>query len=183
MAGSLIISWVLAGLSVVLIRLGWGTRRSVALAGWALAAVSLAILTLADGAWGMATGFTTGMIVALVIVLHAASRSPAKRRRAVGQADALVLRRSDGGLARRLAVFVLVVPVAFVAAQWFAFTVQALVRQGAPLDADSVALTLFLQPATWAALMSWQMTLSGPVRMIVPPLVIAALGAVLWSMS
>ncbi len=179
----LIISLVLTGLSVVLVRLGWGTRRSVALAGWALAVVSFVLLTLSDGAWGMATGFTAGMIVALVIVLHAAWRSPAKRRRAVRQADPLVLRRGDGGLARRLAVFVLVVPVAFVAAQWFAFTVQALVRRGAPPDADSVALTLFLQPMTWTALMSWQMMLSGPVRMAFPPLVIAALGAVLWSMS
>lgn len=183
MTGSLIISWVLVGLSLVLIRLGWGTRRSVALAGWALALVSLVMLACSDGAWGMATGFVTGMIVALGIVLHAGWRSPAKRHGTIRQADAVVLRRGYHGVGRRLTVFAMVVPVAFAAALWLAFTVQALLRRGAPLDADSVALTLFLQPVTWTALMSWQMTLSRPVRMAFPPLIIAALGAVLWSMS
>ncbi|HEY8603561.1 hypothetical protein [Tsuneonella suprasediminis] len=183
MTEAIITGWILAGLSVVLIRMGWGGRRSVARAGWALAIVSLVLLARQAGAWGMATGFTVGMIVALLIVLYAAWRSPAKLRRVGRQVDAAVVLPGSAHLARRFAVFVLVVPVAFAAAQWLAFAIQAYVRGGAPIDANSFALMLILQPVIWTILMTWQMTLSNPVRMIGPPLIAAVLGALAWGLS
>ncbi|MBC2665441.1 hypothetical protein H7F51_07900 [Novosphingobium flavum] len=183
MTGFTAIGWIMAGLSVAVIRAGWGGRRSVALAGWALGAVALVVLARGGGAWGMATGLTIGMIAALGFVLHAAWRSPASAPNAVRQAAALATPLDWGDVARRLAVFVLVVPVAFCSAQWLAFAVQALVRGGSDLDADSLALALFLQPVIWTALMCWQMTLPGPVRMVLPPLSAALLGAFLWGIS
>ena len=123
--------------AVALVRLGWGGRRGVAGAGWALGIAALLMLAARDGAWGLAIGTVTGIAAALAFVLHAGWTSPAKTRRAPREAPAILLPRRWHDLGRRVLVFVLVVPIAFCAAQWLAFAVQAVARRAGAGDARS----------------------------------------------
>ena len=172
-----------AGLGIVLVRVGWGGRRWLAAAGWALATASLLALTLAEGAWGMATGMVAGVAVALALVLQAGWASPAGRTRKTRETPTADLPRSWRGTGRRLAVFALAVPVSFAASLWLAYGLNALMKGGGALDANSVSTMLFVQPAAWTVLMSWQMTRPGPRRMIAQPLVAALAGTLLWLMA
>lgn len=166
--------------AVALVRLGWGGRRGAAGLGWALGLAALVALTTRDGAWGLAIGTVTGIAAALAFVLHAGWTSPAKVRRAPREAPAILLPRRWHDLGRRVLVFVLVVPIAFSAAQWLAFAVQAVARRAGAGDADTMVMTLLLQPILWAVLMAWQMTRAGPARMVAPPAAAALLGTALW---
>ena len=168
--------------AVAPVRLGWGGRRRVAGAGagWALGLAVLLALAARDGAWGLAIGTVTGIAAALAFVLHAGWTSPAKVRRAPREAPAILLPRRWPDLGRRVLVFVLVVPIAFCAAQWLAFAVQAVARRAGAGDADTMVMTLLLQPILWAVLMAWQMTRAGPARMVAPPAAAALLGTALW---
>lgn len=170
----------IAGLAgaVLLIRLGWGGRRNLAVAGWALAGAALAWLTWSEGAWGLATGLTAGSVFAVAIVLHAAAVSPRRRlQRAASRAPSP--RTSEPkAIGRRLLVFLPVVPLSFLAAQALAFAVNAAMKGDGPLDANSVSAMLFVQPIAWAILMAWQMVLPGARQMLVPP-ALAAGAAVL----
>lgn len=108
---------------MLLVRLGWGGRRALALAGWAIAGVVLTALTWRDGAWGLAVGTVAGTVAIAPILLHAALTSPARRQRPEREPPTVALPRRWRDFGRRLAVFVLAVPVGFAAAQWFAFGV------------------------------------------------------------
>jgi hypothetical protein len=169
--------------AMLLVRLGWGGVRGAAAAGWGLALVALTVLASVAGAWGIAAGCVAGMAAATGIVLHAAWSAPAKVRRPTREPASITLPRRAGDFARRVAVFVLVVPVAFVAAQWCAFGMQAFARELGGGDADATVLALFAQPVLWAALMAWQMTRSGPVAMVAPPALAAAAGTILWGIA
>lgn len=172
-----------AGLSLVLVRLGWGGKRWLAAAGWALAAGSLLALTLTDGAWGLAMGMSVGAAMALALVLQAGWVSPAGRARKHRDTPSTDVPHSWRGTGRRLAVFALVVPVSFAASLWLAYGLNALMKGANDLDANSVSTMLFVQPVAWTALMSWQMTRTHPTQMIVQPLVAALLGTLLWVMA
>ncbi|WP_085810371.1 hypothetical protein [Sphingomonas sp. TZW2008] len=166
--------------ATLLIRAGWSGRRSLGVVGWALGGVALGWLAWGDGAWGIALGTVAGIAVALALVLYAGATAPARTRRAPREAPAIALPRNGGDFGRRVAVFLLVVPVAFVAAQWCAYGVQALARRAGSGEADAIVLTLFLQPMIWSALMIWQMTRPGPVQMIAPAALTAVSGTLLW---
>lgn len=168
---------------ILLVRLGWGGRRGAAAAGWTVAAAALGLLTWRDGAWGLALGCVAGMIAALVVILHAGWTSPRKARRAPRQAPATAIPQKPSDLARRLAVFALTVPVAFAAAQWLAFAVQALVRASGSAEADAIVLMLFVQPVAWGVIVSVQMTRADPWRMLAAPLAASVMGGVLWSIA
>ncbi|HEU4820343.1 MAG TPA: hypothetical protein VFS87_04220 [Qipengyuania sp.] len=169
-----------AGLSLVLVRLGWGGRRELAAAGWLLGLASLLALTMAHGAWGLAMGAVAAMAAALIIVLQAGWVSPAGRARKAGSAPSVTLPHSWAGTGRRLAVFALTVPVSLAASVWFAYGLNALMTGGGAQDADSVATVFFGQPLAWAVLMSWQMTQTGPRAMTLPPLLATISGTLLW---
>lgn len=169
---------------IVLVRLGWGGRRGAAGLGWTLAGAGLVVLAARDGAWGLAIGTVAGMLAALALVLRAGWTSPAKMpRRPVREAPSILLPRRWHDLRRRMLVFALVVPVGFGAAQWLAFAAQAAARRAGVGDADTMVMTLLLQPVAWAALMSWQMSRAGPRRMVAPPAAAALLGTALWCAS
>lgn len=170
-------------IGVALIRWGWSGRSGIAGIGWMLASVALVTLAIRDGAWGVAIGIVAGTAAALALVLHAGWTSPAKVPRAVREAPSITLPRRWHDLRRRIVVFVLVVPIAFCAAQWLAFGAQAIARRAGASDADAIVLTLMLQPILWALLIAWQMTRAGPARMVAPPAAAAVLGTVLWCAS
>lgn len=169
--------------AMLLVRLGWAGRRGAAAVGWAVIVAALLVLTVREGAWGLAMGTVVGLVAALVIVLQAGWVAPSKVRKPTREAASITLPRGRGAFIRRLSVFVLVVPVGFVAAQWLAFGVQALARRAGAVEADAVALTLFLQPLLWACLMAWQMTRANAARMIAPPASAAVLGTLLWGIA
>lgn len=172
---------VVAGIG--LIRAGWGGRRALGWAGWAAAVLALAILAGRDGAWGIALGTVTGMMAAIVAVLWSGWTSPARQRQPAREPPAITIPRRWGDLGRRVAVFLLVVPVGFAAAQWLTFGAQAIARRHGVGDADTTALTLLLQPLLWSLLMGWQMTRADARRMVAPPLAAAVLGTALWSLG
>ncbi|WP_298169719.1 hypothetical protein [Novosphingobium sp.] len=176
-------SWALTALALGLVRLGWSMRRGIALTGWAIGASAIIMLGAHSGAWGIATGFVVGIVAALALVLHAGARSAPRAPRREPRKSALPAGHKEIALARRLAVFVLVVPCAFCAALWLAYASQALLRRGGPPGADSVALNLFLAPTIWALLMVWQMLEPGPVRMLRPLAFAAVAGLALWSLA
>ncbi|WP_404368683.1 hypothetical protein AB5I39_15230 [Sphingomonas sp. MMS24-J45] len=168
---------------MLLVRLGWAGRPGVAAIGWAAIVAALIALTLRDGAWGLAVGTVAGLLTALALVVQAGWVAPGRTHRAPRDAATVVLPRRRGNLARRLTVFVLVVPVGFIAAQWLAFAIQAMARRAGAGEADAIVLTLFFQPVLWGCLMAWQMTRGSVARMIVPPASAGVLGAILWGIA
>lgn len=177
------IALIAIALGALLIRLGWGGWRAAAAIGWAAGLAGLATLAQRDGAWGIAIGMVAAIAAMIAILLHAGWTAPARASRPPREAPAVTLphRRSD--IAHRLAVFALVVPGAFVAAQWLAFAAQALARRGGAGDADAIVLALFLQPTLWGVIMTVQMTRADARGMIAPPLVAGWVGTLLWVMS
>lgn len=169
---------VLAG--IVAVRVGWAGRRAVAVAGWAAIAAGAAMLTAADGAWGLAVATVTVMMAALAMVLQAAWRSPAKVQRPRREAPAVALPRHVTGVVRRGAVFLLVVPVGYAAAQWLAFGLQAFARAGGMGETDATVLTLFLQPLLWLVILTVQMTRARTAQMVAAPAIAALAGTLLW---
>lgn len=172
-----------AGLSMLLVRLGWGGRRGLAPAGWALAAISLLALTTLYGAWGVAMGMIAGVAVAFAIVAQAGWVSPRGRARKHRDAPSADLPHSWRGTGRRLVVFALVAPVSFAASLWLGYGLSALMKGEGVLDANPVAALLFVQPLAWTVLMSWQMTRPGPRQMIAQPLMAALIGTLLWLLA
>lgn len=172
---------VVAG--IVLVRRGWAGRRPLAVVGWAIVLAALALLTIGDGAWGLAMGGAIGITAALALVLWAGWSSPAKSTRAPRTAPASTIPVRASDIARRVAVFALAVPVAFIAAQWFAFGVQALARAGGATAADTAVLMLGLQPLVWGVIMALQLLQPGPARMLTAPAVVAGLGTAAWALA
>ncbi|MGJ3627182.1 hypothetical protein AB5I41_10020 [Sphingomonas sp. MMS24-JH45] len=171
--------------AMLLVRYGWERRRAISVGGWALAIAALGWLGWQAGAWGAAMGTVAGMVCAIGVVLHAGWRSP--RRRRPGRHARR--RRSRSPIARVVWTCAgwrsshWTVPVAFVAAQGLAFAVQEVARARGTGAADAIVLMLFLQPVLWAGIVAIQMTRAGPVQMILPPMVAALTGGVLWSIA
>lgn len=169
--------------AMVLVRIGWAGAAAVAAAGWSMAAFALVVLARADGAWGIAIGVVTAIAAALLLVLLAGWRSPVKRYRPPREPPSITIPRRRHDIVRRVAVFALVVPGAFAAAQWLAFGAQAIARRSGAADADAIAMTLYLQPIMWSVIMAIQMTRAGPARMVAPLAVATVIGAILWGAS
>ena len=184
MSGSEVIAIALALLvpAVTLLRVGWSGDTRLAFTGWTIGMISLLSLAMMDGAWGLSVGLTLAMILALTLVLHAAATAPVRAGRGTRIASAPVA-SADPKIGRRLLVFTLVVPVSFLAAQWLAFGLNAAMKNGGPLEANSVATAFMLQPLVWTVLMAWQMCQAKPSAMVWPPAAVALLGAVMWWLS
>lgn len=166
--------------AMLLVRIGWAGRRGAAPLGWVIAAAALAVLVAGDGAWGLAMGTTTAITVALALVLHAGATSPRRITRPAREAPAIHVPHHARDIARRAAVFALVVPVAFVAAQGLAFGLQALARGAGWDESNTTVLALFLQPILWTAIMVVQMTRTDARRMIAAPAAAALAGLLCW---
>ena len=184
MSGSEVVAVALALLvpAVALLRVGWSGDTRLAYAGWAIGATSLFSLAVIEGAWGLAVGLTLAIILALTLVLHAAATAPVRVGRDTRIASAPVTSAAPQ-IGRRVLVFTLVVPVSFAAAQWMAFGLNAVMKNGGPLEANSVATAFMLQPFVWTVLMAWQMCQANPSAMVWPPAAVALLGTVIWWLS
>ena len=76
----------------------------------------------------------------------------------------------------------MVVPHRF-AAQWLALSVNAVLKNGEPLEANAVATAFMLQPLVWTILMAGQMCQRKPSAMVWPPAAVALLATVLWALA
>lgn len=170
-------------MAAILIRLGWGGRKPVAVGGWVLAAVATGWLTWADGAWGMAIGLTWGSVFALGIVFYAGVVSPQRAAKRAPASPSVRLPGRPEGIVRRVIVFLAVVPLSFLSAQWLAFAINAAMKGDAALDANSVATMLMVQPVVWALLMVWQLLLDGPRQMMWPPALVAIAATLIWVLT
>jgi hypothetical protein len=172
----------LSAAGVCALRASWGRRKPV-LSALALGALVLGTIASAAvaGAWGIAMAWLAATLIAALLLAHAAATAPAGR--AAGGREPLTtetwrFRASD--LWRRLAVFALVVPVGFAAAQLLAFGAQAAARRAGWAEADTIVIALLGQPIAWTILASIQITRRGPLRMIAPALACALAGTILW---
>ncbi|RZM09971.1 MAG: hypothetical protein EOP68_07585 [Sphingomonas sp.] len=167
--------------AMLLVRIGWEGSRGAAPLGWALAIAALVVLAAGNGAWGLAIGTTTGIVAGLALVLHAGWCSPVRTVRPAREAPAIHVPHHARDILRRIAVFALVVPVAFAAAQGLAFGVQAVARGAGWNDTNTTVLALFLQPVLWTAIMAVQMTRTDAARMVAAPAAAALAGLLLWT--
>ncbi|HVI98826.1 MAG TPA: hypothetical protein VM657_07145 [Sphingomonas sp.] len=170
-----------AVLGVAALRRGWGGPRPWIVAGWTLIALALVILTATAGAWGLAVGASAAMAAAMLVLARAGIAEPGRETRSPRAMPTVTPPRWRWrGLARRIAVFLLIVPVGLVASAILAFGCDAIARRAGWVEADSLALALFVQPVVWAILATVQSMKEGPVRMISPALICAAIGLLLW---
>jgi hypothetical protein len=182
MAPLLILAVGLSAAGVALLRASWGRRRpALTAAAWGALVLGTVLATAMEGAWGITIAWLVATVLAGALLAHAAATAPAGR--AAGGRDPLTtetwrFQASDVG--RRLAVFALVVPLGFAAAQLLAFGAQAAARRAGWAEADSMVLALIGQPIVWTLLASIQITRRGPLRMIAPALICAILGTILW---
>lgn len=171
---------LIAAAAIVLIRMGWGGARALALAGWALLLLALAAMTVRAGAWGIAVVVTGASIAALGVLSREAWLSKPSRGRPPREPASVTLPHRALGVGRRLLVFVLVVPVGLAVSQLFALGAEAAAVRAGWSAPDRTALAFFATPIAWSVLASLQMTRATPLAMIPPTLLVAAAGALLW---
>lgn len=164
---------------VTMIRIGWNGRRSVAVLGWAVVCGASLVATWLDGAWGLATCTVTGMAAAYAALLWSALVAPGQPRRPEIRRTATYPANGDIGVARRLCVFLLVVPGGGTASVVLTFGIKAAARRAGASAADASALMLILLPLLWSGLLAWQMTRPKLGRMVALPLLAVLLGAML----
>ncbi|MBM3927518.1 MAG: hypothetical protein FJ335_03530 [Sphingomonadales bacterium] len=170
----------LALAGILLVRAGWGGRRQLALGGWAAIAIAVAILAAADGAWGIAVGASVAMIAAIGVLVREGLRTAPTRTPPMREPASVTLPQRARGVGRRLLVFVLVVPVGVAAAYVFAMGAEGAAARLGWHPADRTALAFVAAPVAWTVLSSIQMIQPGPARMILPPVVCAVVGLLLW---
>lgn len=184
-AAPIFLSAILVAAGILSVRIGWGRRqggRFVAL-GWAAVIAGLALLAARDGAWGLAVGAVVATLAASLLLGQAAlSSAPAPARNARTAAPSVLLRSGGGvGVLRRLAVFILVIPVGAIASALAALAAQAAARQAGWPESDSTAFGLFAFPVVWAILVTLLMLRPGPKSMLAPLAVtLAASGGLFW---
>jgi hypothetical protein len=170
----------------ILLWMGWRHGRVSkpwrSIKGWAALALAFAILTWYAGAWGAAVGAMTAMLAAFVILSGVAMASPPDHGRPLRE-PAPVQEAWIGwrDLGRRIAIFLIVVPGAFLVSSLVALTVQAAARHAGWQDANSTTFGLFTFPLVWTIVATLLMLRSSP-RAMAGRLAIVAVssGAALW---
>lgn len=139
-------------LSIGVLRVAWSRPRRVSalnLTGWGLMLAGLVLSAQAHGAWGLTVAAlaATGAALLLLVPDAIAARAPPKRSAVRSKPERAPLR-----LARRIATFLLTVPLGFVVALVLSVSCYALADLAGWHRADSVMLALMLLPILWAIL-------------------------------
>ncbi len=156
-AASLILAGaVAAAAAVAVLRWAWAQReRSIALntAGWGLIAIAAALGWAGAGAWGVSVVALVGMGAACIALALAAASAPVGR---VAASNRRVNMLPEAGeprrIGRRLATFLISVPLALLVSIGLAVVVRALADLAGASEADSMALAFFSAPLIWAIL-------------------------------
>jgi hypothetical protein len=179
MVGAISAAMVLA---MLCLRLGWRRRREWVMLGWALAIAAATLAIVLWDMWGLAVASLVAIGAALVLLAREGMLAPAATRPLRPSASVTAPRWRLDGLARRVSVFLLVVPAGFAATLLLALGVDAVARRGGVGEADATVLALMVQPIGWAVLASVQLLVARPRRMMAPALLCAGLGgAMLWA--
>ncbi|MEZ0495017.1 hypothetical protein [Sphingomonas sp. IW22] len=180
---------LVAAIGAVLLRLGWDAREPaqlrLTLAGWAAIGGALAVLTARDGAWGLATGSLPVMLVAFALLGREAlaSSAPARSARIPDSAPSVRLHAADWrDVGRRVAIFVLTVPVAGAVSLLVGLACAAIARSGGASDVNANVLAMFVTPSLWSVL-GITLMLGMRARDMVAPLAVTGLVAafIFWS--
>ncbi len=149
--------------AVLMLRHAWGLpRRSVAwnTLAWALMLAGAGLALAGDGAWGLAIAALVGMATAAGLLAHAGWTAPRGKGRASTRKVGMLPEKGEPRhLGRRLATFLLVVPLGFVASLLLALGARALAGLAGWNDADGNVLTLLLLPLAWGLLAFWLLML------------------------
>lgn len=173
------LSAVAAG--IVALRVGWRRARRLVTGGWAAIIAGTATLGVQSGAWGVAVAGLIAMSAALLIVLRDGWMTPAGRRVPARDVPSVTPPRwRVAGLARRVAVFALVVPAGLAASEWLALGAEAAARRAGWREADTIVLALITQPTAWAVVAGVQLLGAGPRAMVAPVVACLMLGGLLW---
>lgn len=183
----LVLGSVLSIGGVSLLRAAWGQpRRSAALngAGWSALTAGVVIAAMAEGAWGAAIAAMAAMLAAAAFLGAAAVSSAVQAGRTERQRSDVAAPRSELAMGRRTAVFLLVVPGAFVASFLIALAALVAARQAGWSEANAIPLAFFLFPIVWTTLVLLLM-LKARLRTAVGQLaaVAAGAGAVAWVLA
>ncbi|WP_448501651.1 hypothetical protein [Sphingomonas sp.] len=180
---------LVAGGGVGAIRYGWGRTegRVPVWLGWLAIVTALVWLGAGAGAWGVSVVAIAVMLTAMALLAYAAVTDPRRKRRPARAADTVtndsgIRLRTDGarGLARRFAIFFLVVPAAGATSLLAALAGQSAARAGGWADADSVTLGLLLFPAIWSIVATWLLMHDRPAAMATRLALFAATFAILF---
>ncbi len=146
-----------AAAAVAMLRLAWAQReRSTALnsAGWGLLALAAVLGWAGAGAWGVSVTALVGMGVACVALTLAAASAPAGKAAASNRRVNMLPEAGEPRrIGRRLATFLIAVPLALLVSIGLAVVVRALADLAGASEADSMALAFFSAPLIWAILM------------------------------
>lgn len=157
-ASSLILAGALAAAAAVaVLRWAWAQRqRSATLntAGWELMALAAVLGWAGAGAWGTSVVALVGMGAAFAVLTWAALMAPtgkvaASNRRVNMLPEAGEPRR----IGRRVATFLIAVPLALLVSIGLAVVVRAMADLAGASEADSIALAFFSAPLIWSVLM------------------------------
>ncbi|OJW71263.1 MAG: hypothetical protein BGO57_02540 [Sphingomonadales bacterium 63-6] len=164
------------------LRAGWQRNRAFVALGWSLLVGAAILLTLGEGAWGLAAGASVAMGMALILLAQAAIATPAPARLTPERIAAPVpsgpVDKRD--LARRCAVFLIVAVLDLAAGLLLAWSFGSALFRFGMAEADAMAISLFALPVLWTAMASWQLTLTRLWPMVMIALWVALLGGLIW---
>lgn len=145
-----------AALAVGVLRVSWErTERSFPLnsLGWGLIALASVLAWQAAGAWGVSIAALAGMASATVVLAVAAVTAPAGKAKASNRRVRMLPENGEPKeIGRRIATFLIVVPVALLVSIGLAVVVRAIADLAGASEANSTALAFFATPLVWAIL-------------------------------
>ena len=147
---------IAAAVAVAVLRASWARpKRSAPLNtfGWGLIALAAALGWQGAGAWGASVVALVGMGAATVALTIAATTAPPGKTKASNRRVKMLPEHGEPKqIGRRIATFLIVVPLALLVSIGLAVVVRALADLAGASEADSVTLAFFATPFVWAIL-------------------------------
>ncbi|HCB76465.1 MAG TPA: hypothetical protein DEP91_09880 [Sphingomonas bacterium] len=179
---------LLAAAGTVALRLAWDAREPaqlrLTLAGWGAIGAALAVLVVRDGAWGLAMGTLPVTLVAFGFLLREAiaSTAPTRAARIAETEPSVRLHAADWrDVGRRVAIFLIAVPVAGAVSLLFGLALAAAARASGAVEADTITTALFVTPLVWSVFGVVLLLQPRAAPMLRPLLAIGAVsGATFW---
>ena len=176
--------------AVLMLRLGWARKhRSLPInaAGWGLFVLAAVFGWAAAGAWGASVAALVGMAAACVLLAIAAARAPKGKAVASNRRVKMLPEAGEPRqIGRRVATFLITVPLALLVSIGLSLVVRALADLAGASEADSIVLAFFATPLLWAIILhllliqerrrgQWKVLLIGALP-VVPVILTGVLG-------
>jgi hypothetical protein len=142
--------------AIVVLRISWARKaRSITLntLGWGLLAAALVLGWHGAGAWGAAVVSLVGMVAAAIALGIAALTAPPGKQKASNRRVKMLPEKGEPKqIGRRVATFLIVVPLSLLVSLGLAVVVRAIADLAGASEADSMTLAFFATPFLWAIL-------------------------------